>query len=1148
MKSIKKHVMILSFCLLFGIALILFTNNSFALGQNLTSAATSSGIPASQPAVPQSSDDSEDSSNVSIPSIKKSSEGTLSPDTAKDEQSTVETDSSGWDGSEKAAASPGITVAPITESAPVASSSAPSPKTSPKPQPKQAPKPAPVQKPAPTPKPAPMPQPETPPTQPVGNGSSSGGSSSRTVAITDVTMSKTDLVLKKGESVSLTASVSPDNTTQSKTITWSSGNEKIAVVDKTGKVTAVEGGSVKITAKASNGVTGVCKLTVIVPATKISLNLTDIDLEKGDSRVLTATAEPADTTDLVSWATSNNDIVSVDTTGKITAVSPGTATITTTAGTVTASCKVTVGISIKQLKLSETDLTIKKGESHALTATIDPPDTTEDKTVAWMSSDDKVAAVDKDGKVTAVEGGTAIITAQTGTHTAQCTVHVLVPATGISLDKKEISVERGSSQTLTAKIAPDDTTVTDVDWVSTDETIATVDQDGKVTGVSIGSTVIMVKSRDGGFTAQCTVHVVVSITGIHLSDSSLILKKGDSHALVGTVLPADTTEDKTITWTSSDDKIATVDKDGKITAVEGGNAVITAQVGTHTAQCSVKVIVPVTGIQLDEYLSIEKGSFRILSPVISPDDATDRAVVWTISDEKVATVDSDGKVTALTTGQTTISVTSHDGGFSAPCHLNVAISISAVKLSDKKLTLIKGDAKALTATILPEDTTEEKIVHWASSDTSVAKVNQDGNIAAVEGGTATITASAGSCKATCAVNVIVPVTGITLDRSSLILAKNTGTSLLATLHPDDETDKGIAWTSSNPNVASVDNAGYIAAVSPGTATITAQSHDGGYTASCVVTVYIPVTGIALDRSELTMIKGQTSTLTATIAPSDATNKAVVWSTSNPGVVSVDTAGNIAAVEGGSAVITAKSNDGGYSSSCSVNVVVPVTGIALDRTSLILTTGSVATLRASLQPYDATDKNVIWTSGNPNVVSVDQGGNVRAIAGAGSAVITATSHDGGFTAGCNVVIENTPSAPQSLSAAITNYTTLQMHWSVPASDGHSPITGYKITVNGKDYKTSGNTYSISCPSDPTLTITVCAININGDGPTVPKTYTCTSRTSWWTSEDSVSTWERTGSHQGIGTPYWSNESNAWIYPTITVDDYGWVTHTKPVEHS
>lgn len=1039
MKKLKKHVMILCLFLLLGIMALVISFNASAIGRMFLPASsgkvTVSSAPTSSSGAKSQSYTQADlfpaqigNSDTSVINSKSKSNAPTLSDSDTDVSQT-ETDTSGWNNKGNLTGESGITVTPISESAPVKSPSKPVPKPAPKPSPAK-PKPSPTKPqpvtpttPQPNPQSTPTPQPVTP-IQPTGGGSSNGGGSSRVVKITAVNLNKTGLTLKKGEAAALTASVSPDNTTQSKTVTWSSSNEKVATVDSTGKVTAVEGGSTKITAKASNGVTGVCNVSVTVAATKIALNLTNIDLEKGDSRVLTPTVSPTDSTDSVSWATSNNDIGAVDNTGKITAVASGTATITATVGTVSASCKVTVGISITQLKLSDTDITIKKGESHALTATINPPDTTEDKAVTWTTSDDKVAKVDKDGKITGIENGTAIITAQAGIHTAQCTVHVLVSATGITLDKNEINVERGSSQTLTAKIAPDDTTVTNVDWVSTDETIATVDNKGKVTGISTGSTVITVKSRDGGFTAHCTVHVVVSITGVHLNDSSLTLKKGDSHALVGIVLPADTTEDKTIKWTSSNTAVANVDNSGNIMAVEGGTAVITAQVGTHTAQCTVTVIVPVTGISFESSdISVEKGASQTLTPVFTPSDATDKAVTWTSSNDAVATVDPSGMVSTLTPGVTTITATSHDGEFKATCTVHVVISIKGIALSDKSLTLNKGGSKALTVTIDPPDTTEDKTVHWTSSNPAAATIDRFGKVTAVEGGTSVITAAVGKYTVTCNITVVVPVTGISLSQTSLKLAKGTGATLTATLQPADATDKGISWTSSNPNIVTVDTSGKLQAVAVGQATITATSHDGGFRANCTVSVVIPVTGIRLDQSSLTLRKGSTSKLTATVSPSDATDKAVSWATSNPGVATVDGSGNITAVNGGTAIITATSHDGGYKAQCAINVPIPVTGISLNKTADTMKAGSTDTLVATVIPSDAVDKAVVWSSSNPSVATVDQNGRVIAV-GSGKANITAASHDGGYISSCSVTVPVTWTYATSLnnhnSAETENY--------------------------------------------------------------------------------------------------------------------------------
>ena len=160
-------------------------------------------------------------------------------------------------------------------------------------------------------------------------------------------------------------------------------------------------------------------MTVLVPASTIEINSEDFSIDKGASKTLTATVGPEDATDkTVIWATSNNDVVLVDGNGKITAENVGTATITATTGDgkLSAICEVTVGISISTLTLDKTELILIKGTEEILTATVDPPDTTENKTVEWISSKPTVADVDSTGRITAIEGGTAVITAQVGSH------------------------------------------------------------------------------------------------------------------------------------------------------------------------------------------------------------------------------------------------------------------------------------------------------------------------------------------------------------------------------------------------------------------------------------------------------------------------------------------------------------------------------------------------------------------------------------------------------------------------------------------------------------------------------------------------------------------------------------------------------------
>ena len=659
------------------------------------------------------------------------------------------------------------------------------------------------------------------------------------IPITDISLNSTEVSLKKGGTAALAATVSPANTTQNKTVSWTSTNQRIAAVDGSGKVTAVGGGAATIIASTSNGKTATCTVTVIVPATAISLNLTNLSLDKGDSRLITATVNPADTTDKITWSTSDGKVAVVDSTGNVMAQGPGTAVITATAGSIRATCNVSVGISISCVILSDRQITLKKGDSKTLTAWVDPPDTTEDTSITWLSSDSKIATVDKDGTVTAVEGGKVIITAQAGTHTAQCTVNVIVPVTGMTLS--DTDVERGTTKTITPIFEPSDATDRAATWTSSDESVATVDATGKVSGLKIGKTTITAVSHDGGFSAQCKVDVVIPVTGISLDQSSMTIKKGETPKLAATISPANAT-DKAVTWTSSDSSVASVDDTGNITAVESGSAIITVKThdGGYTSQCMVTVIVPVTGITLEKTsLSLALGSTATLKTSLQPDDATDTKILWTSSNPDIVAVDDSGNLSALSFGQAVITATSHDGGFTAQCSVTVDIPVTGISLDRTSLNLGINGQKKLTAAITPDNATDRNVL-WSSSDERVATVDKDGLVTAHKIGDAAITAKSedGGYTSTCSVSVIIPVTSVKLDKTAFNLFKGSHYTLSTTIAPTNVTNKNIQWQSSDSSVATVDSNGKITAVSNGTTTITATALGSidGIKAQCTVTV------------------------------------------------------------------------------------------------------------------------------------------------------------------------------------------------------------------------------------------------------------------------------------------------------------------------
>ena len=669
----------------------------------------------------------------------------------------------------------------------------------------------------------------------------------------------------------------------------------------------------------------------------------------------------------------------------------------------TASQKFTVrqagipNVDVTSVTLDQKVLELVEGDEATLIATVKPDDAT-DKTVTWSTDKADVATVDESGKVTALKEGQATITAKAGEMTDACVVTVakkVIPVESVTLDKKAVELVEGDETTLTATVKPDDATDKTVTWSTDKADVATVDEAGKVTAVKEGQASIIAKAGEQADT--CVVAVskkFIPVSSVSLDKATLDLIKGQETTLAATVNPDDAT-DKTVTWTTSNAAVATVE-DGKVKAVGGGSATITAKAGEQSATCAVTVTVPVSSVSLNKTtLGLVEGDDATITATVAPDDATDKTVTWTTSNEAVATVEN-GKVVAVKEGEATI--TAKAGEKTATCTVTVAkkiIPVESVTLDKTALSMVEGDDATLTATVKPDNATDKNVT-WSTSNASVATV-ANGKVVAVAEGTATITAQAGEQSATCAVTVakkVIAVTSVTLDKTSLDMVKGQEVTLTATVKPDNATDKTVTWTTSNSAVATVEN-GKVKAVGSGSATITAMA--GEQSATCAVTVTVPVASISLDKASLDLTKGQEVTLVATVKPDDATVKTVTWSTSNTAVATVEN-GKVKAVGGGSATITAKAGE--QSASITVTVTVPVTSVTLDKTSLAMTEGDDTTLSATVNPSDATDKTVTWSSSKTSVATVDGTGKVTAVA-EGTATITAKAGDKSAT--CTVAV-------------------------------------------------------------------------------------------------------------------------------------------------
>jgi uncharacterized protein YjdB len=429
----------------------------------------------------------------------------------------------------------------------------------------------------------------------------------------------------------------------------------------------------------------------------------------------------------------------------------------------------------------------------------------------------------------------------------------------------------------------------------------------------------------------------------------------------------------------------------------------------------------VTGVTLDKsVLTMEANQTSVLYATIAPATALNKSVVWSSDSTEVVQVNQNGVLTAKTTGIATVTATTVDGGFSASCIVVVTrVPVIGITLDKSTASVDVGKAIVLTASITPADATN-KLVNWRSSNTNIASVDSNGVVIGRYAGEVVITAETADGKhtATCrvkvnAVNTVVPVTGISIAKQNIIIKKGNAVALEAQVLPLNATNKKITWRSSDSNIASVDAAqGIVIAKQSGVVVISAVTDDGGKTAYCYVTVTndtsstIPVTSVELSTNVILMNKGENESLTASVKPANATNKAIEWSTSDSSVASIDNSGKVTALKQGFAIITVKTAENGLKDRCFIvvrdeqNIFDKITSFRLNKISIRIEEGKFEKLNVITNPGYMKSSGLVWTSSDEKIATVSNDGRVYA-KGEGSATITVSSPDGKYKASCEV---------------------------------------------------------------------------------------------------------------------------------------------------
>lgn len=411
------------------------------------------------------------------------------------------------------------------------------------------------------------------------------------VTPTRITFPTSAVGIEVGESRQLTPTVYPADAEY--TLTWSVNDRSVATVSQDGLLVGKSDGAADLTVKADNGVYAMLRVVVSEPsASSVSVSPSKLDLTEGDSGYLSATVYPSSASQTVTWTTSNSSVATVSSSGKVTAIAEGNCTITAkTSNNRSASATVKVSPKIvapTSITLSQESVEIEEGANVRLSATILPANATTD--IRWSTSDKSIVTV-QDGLITGFSAGECTVTAMTDNGLA-ASASVVVKAKeiqpqSIELSSGSIQMEVGERTTLSAHVMPENTT-TVLTWSTTNPTVATVDN-GEVTAIGEGYCEITASTRND-LTASCTVMVtrpVVIPESITVSSGSLKLTAGETASLTATVYPSEAEYE--LTWTSSDESVATV-TNGTVEAFAEGSCIITvATQNGLSATCRVSV-------------------------------------------------------------------------------------------------------------------------------------------------------------------------------------------------------------------------------------------------------------------------------------------------------------------------------------------------------------------------------------------------------------------------------------------------------------------------------------------------------------------------------------------------------------------------------
>ena len=676
------------------------------------------------------------------------------------------------------------------------------------------------------------------------------------------------LLLKKGASLALKVTMEPSGASDRSFTVFAAQTDILRVSKTTIKGLAPGAAMLQLTSTSNPSVSILLPVLVVEPVTKVRVSAEKTTLTLGEQAQTILTFTPEDATlQAVSYSSDNEKIATVDEKGLVTAHAKGQTAIRvmTMDGTKRVSY---VNIQVVQLPeavtIKETaPLILNVGDTHGLKAVI-APDSASDKKVLWTSSDESVAQVNASGQVTATgQGQCEILCVSQAREQVRTTLPVIVVqlARNLSFVSEKATLLAGQRALLRYVLEPLDVTNGEVAFTSSNEAVASVNENGIVTALSDGTASITVAAQDGSGkkdSLELTVARKPEKVTIH-QQGPLTLATGRKTQVTAEVWPQDS-ENRKIAWASTDETVATVSVEGIISGKTAGECDIVAV--SQSAPEVMDVIHLIVRQRLKSVRfssgkeSVRAGESISTQVILEPADVPPTELIYSSRDEGIAQVDQNGVVTGVAPGRTIIRAQAQDGsGRYGQMTVTVLEAPKSLMLDTDSLTLSVGQSHQIGVTGVSQTL-------WESTSGQIATVDENGVVTAVSTGRCVVTCTAQAqpdLKASVTVRVVQQVTDIQVSPESLSLEAGQQGKISWTVFPGDADDPTVIMESTDPAVAQVDQKGMVTALQAGSCEIVLSAADGmGQTARISVTVTEPEPDIRVQLISLSNENGQTA--------------------------------------------------------------------------------------------------------------------------------------------------------------------------------------------------------------------------------------------------------------------------------------------------